>query len=193
MNGFTLLWSKILDSSIWMESKETRIVWITMLAMKDKDGLVRAAPIALAHRARVSPEECHEALETLKAPDPQSMTPDNDGRRIREVPGGWQILNHELYRFSTEAKREFWRQQKAEQRRKLSTTETPKTKETKKAREARLTAEARERRFLRAEEKGDHAEAERILEEGIPQREQDFPVSEQPSSNHPEPDYPELQ
>lgn len=116
MNGFTLLWSKILDSSIWMESKETRIVWITMLAMKDKDGHVKAAKAALAHRARVTLEECETALKTLMEPDPQSMTPDNEGRRIQEEPGGWLILNHDLYRFSTEAKREFWRDQKAKQR-----------------------------------------------------------------------------
>ena len=116
MNGFTLLWSKILDSSIWMEDKETRLVWITMLAMKDADGFVRAAKVALAYRARVTDDECEKALKILMAPDPQSMTPDNEGRRIREVPGGWLILNHDLYRFSTEAKREFWKQQKAEQR-----------------------------------------------------------------------------
>ncbi len=116
MNGFTLLWSKILDSSIWMEDKETRLVWITMLAMKDANGLVRAAKVALAYRARVSVDECDRALGVLLAPDPQSMTPDNEGRRIKEVPGGWQILNNDLYRFSTDAKREFWRQQKADQR-----------------------------------------------------------------------------
>ena len=118
MNGFTLLWSKILDSSIWMEEKETRLVWITLLAMKDAEGVVRAAKKALAYRARVSEDECERALSVLLAPDPQSMTPDHEGRRIAEVAGGWRILNHDLYRFSTEAKREFWREQKAEQRRK---------------------------------------------------------------------------
>lgn len=116
MKGFTLLWSKILDSSIWMEDKETRLVWITLLAMKDSDGLVGAAKVALAHRARVSVEECERALNILISPDPQSMTPDNEGRRIMEVAGGWKILNNDLYRFSTDAKREFWRQQKSEQR-----------------------------------------------------------------------------
>jgi hypothetical protein len=158
VNGFTLLWSKILDSSIWMEDKDTRIVWITMLAMKDQDGIVRAARVSLAHRARVSESECEKALKVLSAPDPQSMTKDNEGRRIKEVPGGWIILNHELYRFSTEAKREFWRQQKADQR------------ESKKAREARLTSEARERRFKKALDRGDQAAADRIAAEGLPER-----------------------
>jgi len=116
--NFTLLWAKILDSSIWMESKETRLVWITMLAMKDADGVVRAAPKALAHRARVTEAECASALKTLREPDPQSSTPAHDGRRIADLEGGggWQILNHELYRFSTDAKRAFWREQKAAQR-----------------------------------------------------------------------------
>lgn len=111
-----LLWSKILDSSIWMESKETRLVWITMLAMKNSAGLVRSVPIALAHRARVTVEECQEALLVLLSPDPNSSNKVEQGRRIREVPGGWLIINHEEYRFSTEAKREFWREQKRKQR-----------------------------------------------------------------------------
>jgi len=132
MNGFTLLWSKILDSSIWMTDKETRIVWITMLAMKDAEGIVRAAPAALAHRARVSESECAAALRVLLSPDKESFTPDNEGRRIKEIAGGWLILNHELYRFSTEAKREFWKQQKADQRRrdaeKKASRETKKRK-----------------------------------------------------------------
>jgi len=116
VKGFTLLWSKILDSSIWMESKETRLVWITMLAMKDAEGVVLAAPANLAHRARVSDDECQAALHVFLNPDKQTPNAPHEGRRIREVPGGWVILNHDVYRFSTEAKREFWRQQKAAQR-----------------------------------------------------------------------------
>ena len=99
-----------------MESKETRLVWITMLAMKDSEGRVIAAPKALAWRARVNDAECSAALEVFKSPDPESTSKIEEGRRIREIPGGWQIINHELYRFSTEAKREFWRNQKREQR-----------------------------------------------------------------------------
>ena len=117
MNGFALLWGKILDSSIWVkESKETRLVWITMLAMKNADGMIFASVIGLADRAKVSADECRTALQIFLSPDPEDTSKVEDGRRIREVQGGWQIINHDLYRFSTEAKREFWRQQKAEQR-----------------------------------------------------------------------------
>lgn len=117
MNGFALLWGKILDSSIWVkESKETRLVWITMLAMKNSEGCIYAATIGLADRAKVSLEECRAALKIFLSPDPDDTSGVDGGRRIREIPGGWQIINHDRYRFSTDAKREFWRAAKAEQR-----------------------------------------------------------------------------
>jgi hypothetical protein len=119
MNGFALLWGKILQSSIWVkESKETRLVWITILAMKNADGQIQSSVVGLADRAKVSADECRTALAVLLAPDPDDTSHVEDGRRIREIPGGWEVINHDLYRFSTEAKREFWRQSKAEQRQK---------------------------------------------------------------------------
>lgn len=122
MNGFALLWGKILESSIWIkESKETRLVWITMLAMKNSNGEVFASVVGLADRAKVSPDECRTALRVFLSPDPDDTSRVDEGRRIREIPGGWQIVNHDLYRFSTEAKREFWRIQKEEQRHRLKT------------------------------------------------------------------------
>ena len=45
--SWTPLFSNIIDSSVWRESKETRLVWITLLAKKDKDGYVRAAGIGI--------------------------------------------------------------------------------------------------------------------------------------------------
>lgn len=165
MNGFTLLWSKILDSSIWMESQATRIVWITLLAMKDADGIVRAAKVALAHRARVTIEECDRALQVLMAPDPQSMTPANEGRRIKEIPGGWQILNSDLYRFSTESKREFWKQQKADQRARTKEAKEAKNKSPRSQPGGPLPGE---RRYVEAENRGDQAAADAIAAEGLP-------------------------
>lgn len=117
MTGFTLLWQKILRSSIWIqESKETRLVWITMLALKDKDGNVHSSVVGLADSAKVTMEECQAALVILLAPDEGDSSGVEEGRRIRPIQGGWQIVNNELYRFSTESKREFWRLQQAEYR-----------------------------------------------------------------------------
>lgn len=116
MKSFVLLWSKILDSSIWLESKETRLVWITMLAMKDADGIVRARPGSLAHRARVTKEEAEQAIATLSSPDPETPDDPDQGIRIKAVDGGWLVVNHEKYMFSTDAKRAYWRDQKQKQR-----------------------------------------------------------------------------
>lgn len=124
MSGFSLLWGKILKSSLWInESKETRLVWITMLALRDKDGFVEASIPGLADYAKVSPEECRKAIRILMAPDPDDTSKVEKGRRIREVQGGWIIVNHDLYRFSTEAKREAWRLLKADQRAKAAEAE----------------------------------------------------------------------
>jgi hypothetical protein len=98
------------------ESKETRLVWLTMLMLKDSDGIVQSSMVGLADCAKVTEEECQEAVRVLTSPDPDSSSSAEEGRRAISVPGGWKIVNSDLYRFSTEAKREFWRQQKEEQR-----------------------------------------------------------------------------
>ena len=117
MNSFALVWGKLIHSSIWVkESKETRLVWITMLVMKDHAGQVHSSVVGLADAAKVSVEECRMALEVLLSPDLDDTSGVEEGRRIRVIPGGWEVINHDLYRFSTDSKREFWRQQKAEYR-----------------------------------------------------------------------------
>jgi hypothetical protein len=57
-----------------------------------------AAPANIANRARVSLEETVEALEHLSSPDPNSFDPDNEGRRVEHVPGGWMVLNAGKFR-----------------------------------------------------------------------------------------------
>ena len=98
MSGFTKLFSSIIDSTIWRESKETKIVWITMLAKADAKGVVESSLPGLADNARVTLEECIKSLEVLSSPDEYSRTKANGGRRIREVEGGWEVLNHGKYR-----------------------------------------------------------------------------------------------
>lgn len=98
MSGFTKLFSSITSSSIWNESDKTRIVWITMLAMAEADGVVRASVGGLAHVARVSRRDCEAALERLMSPDTDSRSPENDGRRIQKVDGGFFLLNYGKYR-----------------------------------------------------------------------------------------------
>lgn len=96
---YNKLFTKILDSSIWLEDTATRIVWVTCIAMMDEQGFVPLAAIGnIANRARVSLEEATEAVRILESPDQKSPGQDHDGRRIERVPGGWMVLNAVKYR-----------------------------------------------------------------------------------------------
>jgi uncharacterized phage protein (TIGR02220 family) len=95
---FVKLDCKILDKSIWRESPETKIVWITMLAMADSDGLVEAAIPGIADRAKIPLEETEKAINTFQQPDKWSSNQDHEGRRIERVKEGFQILNYQEYR-----------------------------------------------------------------------------------------------
>jgi hypothetical protein len=98
VSGYVKLYEEILDSSIWLEDHATRIVWITMLAMGGKRGIVSASVSGLARRANCSREECLRALQVLSSPDPDSRNGDYEGRRIAPTEGGWTILNHPRFR-----------------------------------------------------------------------------------------------
>lgn len=98
MSGYTPLFSSIVASTIWRESKETKIVWITMLAMSDCRGVVEGSIPGLADLAKVTIDECKSALFVLMSPDEYSRTKEHDGRRIEECDGGWLILNHAKFR-----------------------------------------------------------------------------------------------
>lgn len=98
MTHFVKLYSSILDSTIWAEPAPTVKVWLTLLAMADANGFVDGAMLGVMRRAIVSRDECEVAIRTLESPDPDSKTPDYEGRRIERMQGGWKILNHRKYR-----------------------------------------------------------------------------------------------
>ncbi len=96
---YNKLFTKILDSSIWLQSTPTRIVWLTFIAVMDESGFAQFASVAnVAHRARVTIEEAQEAITAFEGPDPDSSDPTNHGQRLERVPGGWMVLNSEKHR-----------------------------------------------------------------------------------------------
>jgi hypothetical protein len=106
---YNRLFTKILDSSIWLEPCTTRIVWVTLLAAMDEDGFAHFSAIEnLAARARVSLRDTQKAIDCFMSPDPNSTNPANDGRRIERIPGGFLILNAPDHRrvFNREIRRE---------------------------------------------------------------------------------------
>jgi hypothetical protein len=96
--GFTKLFGSLIHSTIWREKDHVRLVWITMLAMVNRDGIVEASLPGLADAARVTIEQCEDALSKFHAPDKYSRSKAHDGRRVGTVDGGWHLLNHEDYR-----------------------------------------------------------------------------------------------
>lgn len=125
--GFTKLFSNIVTSTIWAEDDKTRIVFVTMLAIADAQGEVSGSIPGLANLARVDLDACERALAKLEGPDPYSRTKTDEGRRIRPVDGGWQIINYAKYRgmLSAEDRREYKRIKQREYRqREMSTVST---------------------------------------------------------------------
>jgi len=98
MPNYTKLFNSIVTSTIWTEDDKTRIVWITMLALSDQNGEVQSSIPGLARMAGVSVKDTENAISKFMESDEYSRTPDNEGRRIAKIDGGWELLNHAKYR-----------------------------------------------------------------------------------------------
>ncbi len=112
---YTKLFESITRSSIWLEDDQTLRVWVTMLALADRNGYVGASPGGLAALARVPPEKTKEALQKFLSPDPDSRSQEHEGRRIEVSDRGWILLNYDRFRDmrDEEARREYERKRKA--------------------------------------------------------------------------------
>lgn len=98
MAHFTKLWSQILDSTVWTQTdNDFRVLWITILAKKDKDHIVRASIPGLAAAANISPEKCEQYLEKLMAPDKWSGNKEFEGRRLLRINDGWLVVSGQKY------------------------------------------------------------------------------------------------
>lgn len=96
--SYTKVFSTMLDASIWREPNHVRIVWLTMLMMASKAGMVHASRLGLADRARVTPEEVDDALKVLGSVDPDDKSGVHSGIRVIPMQGCWQLVNFEFYR-----------------------------------------------------------------------------------------------
>jgi len=108
---YAKLFTQILESTIWTESLETKILWITMLAKADQEGLVNCTVPGLAKLAGISVKQCEDGLKKFRSPDKYSRTKESEGRRIADAEEGWILLNYTKYRglASAERKRELTR------------------------------------------------------------------------------------
>lgn len=160
---FTKLFNSIIYSSIWMEDDATRVVWITLLAMADRKGFVYGSVRGLAKAANVEDEKCRLALEKFLGPDADSSNPENEGRRIELVPGGWRLLNYERYRgMRDEEQRRQYRADWMRNRRQERRGEPEKLKTLKRIKKGGVSAA--ELLQEKAIKDGDHETAQRMEE-----------------------------
>ncbi len=93
-----------------------------MIVLSDASGTVDMTPQAMSARTSIPLKIILKGIEDLSAPDPQSRTPGEDGRRIVLIdehrPWGWVLVNHDKYQKlkSMEEKREADRIRIAEKR-----------------------------------------------------------------------------
>ena len=100
--SYSKLHSSIVNSSLWTENDSVRLLFITLLATCDMEGIVYGSKYGLARIANIDPDEMDAAWKTLMSPDPDSTdrmrSPEFEGRRVEEVVGGFKLLNFEYYR-----------------------------------------------------------------------------------------------
>jgi len=150
MNTWTPLFSKIVDSSIWSEEDYVCKVFITMLALKDSDHVVRYNAFGLGKRCHKDEAEVLKALKILASPDRKRLEPQPfEGRRIKKVEDGWLILNGQSYEDMMRSLNR--RAYKAEKQRDYRAKK-------------KGGPSVREREAVKAYENGDQATADRLAE-----------------------------
>jgi len=96
--GFTKLSDNLVFSSLMREDAETFRVFVVLLSLTGPDGIAPVSEDFLQTITRQSSDVIRRCLKRLASPDPTSRTPDHEGRRIRRVSGGYEILNYQRYR-----------------------------------------------------------------------------------------------
>src|SRR5688572_26766240 len=116
--GYTKLYGhRLLNSTLWLECWQARLVFIGMLAMADRKGFVHAPGVrVLARAVNLSVEDTQIGLDVLEAPDPDSRSGAEGGRRVLRDQSGWLVVNYEQYREYRTEKQEADRLRAAEKR-----------------------------------------------------------------------------
>lgn len=93
------------------EPIEVRYTFVMLLAIADPSGHVIGTDVAIARRLNMPTADFARCLAVLMEPDPDSNSPELDGRRVVESEGerGYRIVNYLTYRNirSEEERREY--------------------------------------------------------------------------------------
>jgi 5-methylcytosine-specific restriction endonuclease McrA len=102
---FSRIFDSLWDSSLMTEEVDVRWLFLTMLRLgrQQGDGMVDMPIASLARHAVMPPDRVEVALGRLMAPDPDSRSPEEEGRRIVAIDPdrptrGWRIVNFAYYK-----------------------------------------------------------------------------------------------
>jgi hypothetical protein len=132
MNVFAKIFAQIFDSSIAADYV-VRHIFMDMLVLADRDGVVDMTLDAISRRTNVPEELVAHAIAELMKDDRKSRSHEEDGRRLVAIDShrdwGWQIVNYEHYRNirDEEARRTYFRDKQREQRAKSTTKSSRQT------------------------------------------------------------------
>jgi hypothetical protein len=118
---FAKIFEQIFDSSIASDHM-VRHVFMDLLVLADRDGVIDMTPDAISRRTNVPEPLILHAIGELSNPDPRSRSAQEEGRRLLPLDShrdwGWQIVNYEHYRSirDEEARKAYFRDKKREYR-----------------------------------------------------------------------------
>ena len=129
---YAKIFEQILDSSI-ADDWKVRHVFIDLLILADREGVVDMTLSAIARRTGLPLEMVTEAIAILERPDPVSRSEKEDGRRIVPIDEGrgwgWKIVNFREYHAmrDEDARREYQRTYQQRRRTKSTPVNIPST------------------------------------------------------------------
>jgi len=110
---YSKLYRQLFTSSVMEEDLITRYVWLCLIALADKEGIVDMTRESLARTLNMDVGQLNLAIDRLLAPDLASRSKKNEGRRLSPLDQdrnwGWTIVNYVAYRDikNEEEKREY--------------------------------------------------------------------------------------
>lgn len=118
---YAKLFSSLYQGTLRGKSNEI-LVFTNLLAHCDKEGYVDKHFRAIAEETGITVDEVKSAIAVLEEPDPESRSPEHEGRRIVRIDDhrawGWLVVNYPKYRSirDEEARRDTWRKSQAKRR-----------------------------------------------------------------------------
>lgn len=130
---FGIIYQDIFHSSLMKLPIDIRYVWDCLLVLSGPTNYVRMGREAIAHRTHIPIKIVSKGIDIFLAPDPDSTTRSDEGRRIALIePGneraGYRILNKDIWRDRAIADRKIARQARDTMRKRVKRAAVAETK-----------------------------------------------------------------